>query len=432
MLDAFKAYVQSWVERNIQPIRQSELPDVGQWLEGTDYPAWRKKELLDTWEAGRPAGWKKCKSFGKRETYMAFKNARGINSRSDWFKCRSGPAFSVAERRLFADPSFIKHVPVRERPGYLLERFQSRFGRFYVTDYSHFESHFVRSLMLSCECVLYRHMFKEFPQLSDEIVATLTGRNVCNFKHFRIGIDAVRMSGDMCTSLGNGFTNYMLANFVVFRKCGQEPTGIYEGDDGLFLSPVEVCTEDFRVMGFDIKIERYHDLFETSFCGMVISEDLCHMVDPVKTLVNFGWTHSPMMLGGRNVRLGLLRAKSLSLLYENPRCPIVSVLARRMIALTEGVTPRWDSNWYERQLVNEVGMYSGWAFQEAAKGISQQTRSDFYRIFGIPPSRQEEIEAYLSTLQVDSIIVGLDDLLGGVPDCAEYWRRFVVPAGSIL
>lgn len=80
------------------------------------------------------------------------------------------------------------------------------------------------------------------------------------------------MSGDMCTSLGNGFSNKMKAEFLAY-KAGGTIDGFVEGDDGLFVTNFELRSSDYEKLGFTIKIEEIADPCEASFCGMIFGED---------------------------------------------------------------------------------------------------------------------------------------------------------------
>lgn len=389
VLDGLGEFVDNWCRKHLKPLQVSEILSFEQWLETTDYPAYRKDELKKVHrEMGGNVPSVKNKSFCKRETYGCYKPARAINSRSDQFKCYSGRYFHAIEEKLFALPSFIKKVPVKDRPQYLDKMFAGKVGPFYQTDYSHFESHFVPRVMAALELRLYKYMLQNMPDVATFLCDTLAGVNFCQFKRFSLSINGVRMSGDMCTSLGNGFSNLMLMNYVVFRKKGNEPEGVVEGDDGLFSVDVELTTKDFSDVGFDIKIVVYMSWKDASFCGMLMSDDLCHLVDPRKFFLNIGWTHSSLMFGGQNIRKGLMRAKAFSAVYENPRCPLVTSFARRILELTEGSQPRFETQWYKRQLVREATVFSEETQMELDKGISQVAREDYARLFGVPPSLQ--------------------------------------------
>ena len=78
-----------------------------------------------------------------------------INSRCDAFKAWSGPLFKSIEEELYQQPEFVKHdTPDQRRVK--VKQLRSTGVRYYATDYTAFESHFIPELMDSCECELYR------------------------------------------------------------------------------------------------------------------------------------------------------------------------------------------------------------------------------------------------------------------------------------
>lgn len=394
-LHRMKAFVQAFVEKNFTPIPADADVTLETWLAGTTYSAGRKEELRQVWYGSAGAiRFRKDfenKNFMKKESYGAYKHARGINSRTDVFKCFTGPYFKLMESEVYKHPAFIKHVPQRQRPSYIMDMLGKFPGPWQETDYSQFEKHFTPDVLHSIEFVLYRHMLQNFPGVYRVIAAALAGQNKCVNKFFTLTVLGRRMSGDMCTSLGNGFTNLMLAQFIAHEK-GGVITGVVEGDDGLFFSSVPLTPEDFYRLGFTIKMLHHNDLLRTSFCGLVMSRDLSTMTDPFKVLVNFGWTNSPQMGGGHKVLGGLLRAKALSLAYEHPQCPILSKLAMRVLSQTEQFSPRYSQGWYDQQLIRETSLFKEETARMLEQGPSSSTRRDFAAHYGVPVHIQLEVE----------------------------------------
>lgn len=389
--------VMDWLELQTDPILPGHIMDYDEWEASTSYSLQRKKEIRDAMDA---TGWTltptdyQCEGHGKKETYPVYKPARGINARKDRFKATVGPAVKTIEYETYALPYFVKHVPVKDRPAYLTEAFFGCPGPFRVTDYSSFESSFSREVMDHIECRYYRHKLKNYPHIAKLLCDTIMGVNTINFKWFQIKIEATRMSGEMCTSLGNGITNLVMAMASCkgdFRKLKI----VVEGDDGLMYHPDGFNDQVFKDAGFSIKILEVPDLLQSSFCGLMMAPDLASTTEPRKVLLNFGWTHSPLMMGRDVIRQGLLRAKAMSLLYEHPRCPILSVLARTVIEYTAKINPVYDENWYERQLQEEAASFLPWAIDEHRKGISDDTRLFFEHAYDVPVSQQLEIEEYI-------------------------------------
>lgn len=345
LMKEFEKFVGAYLNENVPVV---EPMDFEEWLNSTNYSESRKNDLRETHREMRGA----CPSrsqrrhvdaFVKSEYYPTWKHARMINSRSDAFKVWSGPRFKAIEKVVYNIPEFVKHIPVPERPARIRELMKPGWKCF-ATDFTAFESHFVAELMKACECQLYKHCLKNDVH-ADILVNTLMGTNEMRTRTgIRASVKARRMSGDMCTSLGNGFTNLMLAKFIAWKK-GGSVTGFVEGDDGLFVTDVELTKEDYEKMGFTIKIEKVDDPCRASFCGMVFSESGEIIREPRRFVMGFGWTQSCISAKSR-VMDELLRAKALSCVYETPQCPIIGAFARYALAQTRHVNPRFVNDGY--------------------------------------------------------------------------------------
>lgn len=317
----------------------SEVPTFGDWLDDTPYTESRKAQLevandecLANGGIWSDPKYTAVKSFMKDETYTDYKYPRAINSRHDAFKCACAPFFKAIEKELFKLPFFIKKVPVRDRPAYILERLYAPGAKYIATDYTAFESLFTKELMMDCEFILYEYMTANLAEGRTwfaMIRKVLGGINRLAFKHFILELVATRMSGEMCTSLGNSFCNLMAALFIL-AECGtRNAVGVVEGDDGLFRVDKRVPTiQDFADLGLNIKIELHDDVATASFCGLIFDrDDLANVTDPREVLASFGWTSAKYLRASDRTHKMLLRAKALSLLYQYPGCPILQPLA---------------------------------------------------------------------------------------------------------
>lgn len=430
LLRELRVFCWKYVRKNFVPLRPDHDLSFETWIAGTSYPSYRKEELAKVHREMAGQLSKKdleLKGFAKNETYMNFKEARGINSRSDQYKVWVGPAFAAIEQVVYEHPAFIKHVPVPERPAYIINMLGGYPGPFYETDYTAFERHFTKHVMEALEFVLYKHMLQNFPRLLDDILPVLAGTNTIHYKHFRLRIAARRMSGEMCTSLGNGFSNLVLAEFVAYKQ-GMSIVGVVEGDDGLFYTRAKLSETLFEQLGFTIKILSFPSLLRTSFCGLKMADDLTMLSDPCKVLANFGWTHSPQMWGGFRVRRELLRAKALSLLYERPNCPILSALALRVIEITGGYAARFGESWYERWQHSAVLSQQQQTLLKASQGPSLVARRDFEEIYGVPVQIQLQCESYLKTIGFGPMQHWTLDFLFSTEDSEpleRYWQYYV-------
>jgi len=346
-LREFRDFVRLWCETNLTPLAPDVDTSVETWLSTTDYPEWRKADLRQKWSEclniRDPAKrYHECKSFMKDETYTTWKHARAINSRSDEFKCAVGPIFKLIEKEVFKHDAFIKKIPARDRPQYIIDKLKREGHRYIATDYTSFEALFTPDVMDCCEFEMYEYMVQCLPEgaeFMDLIRFALLGVNVCRFQGFTTRVRGCRMSGEMCTSLGNGFTNLMLMLFVCSRKGCTDVSTVVEGDDSLASMKGNVLpnAKDFAELGFIIKLEEHESLTTASFCGMVfVEDDMINVVDPLKVLNTFGWTTIRYARCGEGIKKNLLRCKALSLAHQYPGCPIISALAQYGLRVTAG------------------------------------------------------------------------------------------------
>lgn len=345
-LRRFEWFVSDWIDRSLQPLAAIDVPTFEEWLEARPYSQARKQQLLAAYLSlvehplGSQDGDYECKSFVKRETYPSYKFARAINSRSDRYKVSVGPLIAAVEKSLFALPWFIKKVPVSERARLIVETLMCAGSAYDCTDYTSFEASFTSEFMNAAEQILYKKQLPFLDGAGNPMLVALqrmSGVNVCKFKSFTVAVDGKRMSGDMCTSLGNSFTNLMLFLFLceengmnVRGPWGSiDVIGFVEGDDGIFRCRLAPPTEQQAAsLGFLLKIEKHVEVSTASFCGNVADPiDMITVTNPVETIVGFGWALGQYAGVGDDVLLQLLSAKSLSYLHQYPGCPVIQALA---------------------------------------------------------------------------------------------------------
>jgi hypothetical protein len=284
---------------------------------------------------------------------------------------------------------------------------------YYGTDYTSFEKHFTAEVMHSIEFVLYDYMLPCMtPSEKQCLFKTLAGFNHLKSRlGFKAVVKARRMSGEMCTSLGNGFTNMMLALYLAHKKNGHV-FGFVEGDDGIFATDFRMQPQDYNELGFEIKIIEHNKINEASFCGMIYSEAGEIIRDPLNFLSKFGWS-STAMGSGERVKMGLLRAKALSSCYETPQCPIVGAASRFALQKTEGYAARFVYDGYHKPVARDSVNIP--KFQP-----KEETRVLFARLFGVSLENQLLIE--------DKILNGDFDVACLLPlrrDSLHYVTRYV-------
>lgn len=415
VLREFRTFVRGWIRTNLSPLAPDTDVSFETWLMATNYPEWRREELRRAWATlDDPLDRKavmalfKVKSFVKDEDYTDYKHARGINSRSDAFKCLVGPFFKAIEGVVYKHEAFIKHVPVACRPQYIKDMLACSGAKYLASDYTSFEALFVRQLMEACEFELYEYMTSKlvdgewFMRLCRNV---LGGENECHYRSFIVWLMAVRMSGEMCTSLGNGFTNLMAMLFVCQKKGSTVIKGVVEGDDGLFAVNGPIPTsEDFARLGLVIKMEVHESLSTASFCGLIFDEeDLVNIADPFKILAGFGWGPRQLTRVKTPRLLALLRCKALSLIHQYPGAPVIQALALYGLRATSDITRNKlfktvnsrgmvGDEWHRRQMLEAIRDVP----QE--REVPRRTRFLMEEKFGLRVEDQLKIEAYLNSL----------------------------------
>jgi len=353
--------------------------------------------------------------FIKAETYPEFKPPRWINASCDEFKVCSGRWFHAIEEVVFGAMGalnhvgnnwFIKHVPVDKRAQRILEL--RLFGDLFIgSDFTSFEASFTPEVMMACECQLYSYMLQNFPMAAKYINEVLTG---IRYGHSSVGVGfsrpGGRMSGDPCTSLGNGFTNLMLWLFWS-KECAIPICGYVEGDDGLFavkstqydraVNP----TEFFMKLGFDVKASLFSEPGEASFCGILCSPDGQLMRDLHKVVTNSAWSWTNPNAGLSKSKK-LLRAKALSLAIELPNCPIERALADYLLRITSGVQAQFSDRYHVEWLFGApalsltqgaLAMLAETKVAQLAEQVTtQDTRVMFEKKFGVTVCDQLVIE----------------------------------------
>lgn len=349
------------------------------------------------------------KSFIKEETYPEYKDSRCINARSDECKLLLGPYFKAIEEVTYENPYFIKHVPVCDRAEYIYNMLWTPDGKYVASDYTSFEAHFTPEMMHAIEFEFYSYMSAP---LGNHLFLwicynVLAGRNNVNFKSFSIKIDGIRMSGEMCTSLGNGIANLTIMFFVLEASGCTEIRGVVEGDDALFAFSGSLPTRAmFNTLGFDIKLEYHSNLSHASFCGLVFDlEDRANVTDPRQVLLNMSWVGRKYNRANARTRSLLARAKAFSMLYAYPGCPIIASCAKwilrctKTIDISHYVKNNRNLNGWERDWMLEALQY-GSAMVHADTVIGTATRDLVAKLYGIDERQQIALEEYFDALHV--------------------------------
>lgn len=462
-----KRFVHKWVRKNLKPIDPTTDLSFETWIanqraRGT-YTSARCDELEEVWElhsqyideTGQIKDWSRiptktrkkilrCKSFCKEEHYEGWKHPRAINSRSDFFKCLVGPIFDKIGDEVFhynapGEPSpFIKLVPVRDRPKVVKTHLQEDGAEYNVTDYSSFEAHFDEEFFDVIEFELYKYMISDLGDKGRFFMSTIdmafAGINHMTFKAFSAFVRATRMSGEMNTSLGNGFANMILALYLVWCKDpNAKLKGFFEGDDGLFkVTPKSAAptAEDYRRLGCNMKeVLIFTDLGEASFCGMLFhpeDPDLTVVTNPLKVLAKTGWGSRKYVNANARTRNALLRNKGYSVAHCYRGCPILDSFGAYLLRVTYDDKDRIERlvqqlSWWDRNQLIDRDVSSG----EMRKTPHRLTRELVERLYGITEATQLEVEDYLDSL--DSLQPLKLDMLDWPKEWTEYFATYAMP-----
>lgn len=442
-LKGYGDYVCSFLEKNFTPLDPDTDISVDGWLEDSDYPLWRKEEIKKKYlkvEDEFDPKYKRVMCFAKDEPLEPsvteeFKYVRNIFARTDEFKAFVGPYFKAIEKVVYNHPAFVKHIPVKDRPSYIQKILEGG-GHIDSTDYTSFESQFNRILMEFCEIALYKYMTQRLPtrDIFWKHLRTITGRQKLVFKYLDAVLGCCRMSGEMCTSLGNGFTNLMNASYVAHVKGCSNLRIVVEGDDGLMrYDGPKLSAEDFAPLGLTIKME-HHDRIETaSFCGIIFdSEEQINLTDPRYVLSTFGWGNTRYSLSRKSKLLQLLRCKSLSLAHQYPGCPIISSMAHFGLRVTRHVriSPKildcmtmWDRSRVRAAISDEKNI--------TVIEPGPRSRALMEQLFDISVEIQKKIEDYFDNKNDTGPILN-DYVRLIMPDCwssySSEYLRFVIPS----
>lgn len=424
----FRKFVRKWLRQNMTPIDPSEDFDFETWLSSTNYPEWRKEEIRKAYPTD-PYNFDEVSQkifknldinlFTKEEYYPEYKHFRGIWARSDIAKGIMGPFFRIIEKKLFSLPYFIKKVPKNERPKYINDFMNSNILNFQGTDYTSFESLFTTDMMDDCEFELYRYMSAMNPKaqlICRYIFRILATTNIAKNKFFTVRVDAKRMSGEMNTSLGNGFSNLMFLLFACHYYKREFSGPIIEGDDALIGLNESIPKEYYTKMGLNVKMEHVEEISYGSFCGLVYDPvELINIRDPCEPLCTTTWVTKKYAFCSTAKYYSLLRSKSLSLMFEYPGCPILYKYGQKIFELLSEFEIKLrfeDSYKYERALlaydayINNTIPY---------KEVGQRTRLLMEKMYNISVATQLRIEKEIDEMTINNM--SLPTVLEIVPDC---------------
>lgn len=399
-------FVRKWLQKHLTPLRACEHEEAKMlelWLEqNKSYNLKRKEEVRRAYERITETGVTvltkrdyECKSFLKREVYETYKYPRLINSRSDEFKARVAPYIHLIEKQVYSLKWFVKGLRIDTLPEKLVKL--TKYPHILETDYSSFEAGFCSEYCDVVECELWRYMLKYNPNVLSDIMrcyfvsGTTPATQKLNGRNYTAFVTGTRMSGDMWTSLANGFSNLMNSLFIA-KQLNLEVEGFVEGDDGIFGMYSDSFTErHFNELGFNIKMNYGQDLSHTCFCGNLFDPEECKLIISPEQIVRLDWSiDSKYLHASRKKRMQLLLAKAQSLYVMGKNTPIAGPLAFKIINhLRNVVTANYEdpNRWYSHELED---LWTKTILQSPS--ISQRSRVLYAENFHITVDEQLSIE----------------------------------------
>lgn len=356
VIKEFGQFVQSYLEQNLDPLQEEELLGFNEWLENTNYTIARKEGLKvihnrlveEGWpeQDYLPAKYSEVKLFTKKEYYDEYKYHRGIWSRSDEAKVLFGPFIKSVEHKVYRLKNFIKKIPLPERPAYLKDLLEEWLGwQIQESDYTSYEAHFDLLIKQECEFKLYEYMARNLMERHNilrRLFSTCGVPSHVRAKYFDLFIGVKRMSGEMDTSLANGFFNLMVLLFLCHRYSIAHRGPAVEGDDGLIATPEPIPAEGFIEMGLRLKLEHRPSVNESSFCGIISSDtDNNVLTDPLPQLASLLWIDSTYLMASRHKKDSILRVKALSFVWQYGGCPVIGPFARNLIDILGDGDMEW-------------------------------------------------------------------------------------------
>lgn len=382
------------------------------YIAGLNFPQSRKDQLTravqNVEERTKKMNPLDVKSFIKEETYGEPKAFRTINSRIDEYKVQVGPWVHAVEKLIFKMKWFIKTIPVAERAAKVIERLEKQGNVYMSTDFTAFESSFRKEIMEAAEFQLFEHVTKDVPGSEDfvNLYKNIALDNRLLFDAVVASVACKRMSGEMSTSIANGFTNLCLILFTAYKEgLKMEDIELFvEGDDAIISAPKVLTMKWFEKLGFLCKMETHRSVRNASFCGMIFAEPGHSIRDPRPVLAKFGWTMRQYINSKDSVKLALLRAKAMSLACELPNCPILSTFAHRVMDLTRGMrvdkfinkSSNQSFDMHKKAVLLEAMLLKPW---QTPPDISSDSRVLMEMMYGIDVPTQLAWESHLSKIE---------------------------------
>jgi hypothetical protein len=349
------------------------------------------------------------KNFLKIETSDNGTDPRNISPRSDAFLSSIGPYVSSLEHACESHPALVKGMSLTQRDSKLAGSVDcgfvndglSSFNSFFETDYSRFDLSISAAYIRTVERIFLASPFLQhldYHRMLPWLVQTV-GISDLDLTYTVLG---TRCSGDAHTSIMNGLINHFNTWICLNEYPANSWISYHEGDDAL-IATRGVCRDQtihnlhfMPVLGFQLKLDVFNQVSDTSFCGRMLYENDCQLkshCDLMRTLVKY---HTICADGDA---MALLLAKSMSYYHTDRATPLIGPLCTTLIKMLQPlVNPRrlrraldrmMTDYWY-RTVHSDMLEHSCYDFIEPDIG----SRVNVMRRCGLTVEQQMRIEEY--------------------------------------
>lgn len=291
--------------------------------------------LLNLRDANIKASDATVKNFLKIETSVKSSDPRNISPRSDLFLAIIGPYISALEHSMIAHPALVKGLNNEKRNQKLTPLLN--FSDFIETDYQRFDLSISKPILQQVE-----YLFLTLPFQGPE---HWLYRRVLRLAHSTFGlsdvgltyrVDGTRCSGDAHTSLGNGLINHFNTWLVLQNLPFGSWISFHEGDDGI-IGVRNDCIDQAKYnmhllpcLGFQIKMDHFTSIDQTSFCGRFLSADRGVIISCADIFRSLAKLHTICSEGDPK---SLFIAKMMSYYHTDRFTPIIGVFCYVAITL---------------------------------------------------------------------------------------------------
>jgi len=251
-----------------------------------------------------------------------------------------GPYISALEHKLVTHPALVKGLDLDKRMDKLNGNNHDRkrlsdYSTFLETDYSRFDLSISGAYIKRVEKVFLALPYSHDPGYLSLLPWLEETRGISELG-VSYNVVGTRCSGDAHTSICNGLINHFNTWLAMMELDPRDWVSFHEGDDGIIGVAAHVADQAVHnmhimpLLGYQLKLDVYHDVSDTSFCGRYLYDSLegCRSYcDVRRTLSKF---HTICSDGDPQA---LLLAKMISYYCTDRDTPVVGVLSTVIIQL---------------------------------------------------------------------------------------------------